>query len=211
MSRSQVPGWAESVAEAVIVVASIVYVIGGQTWSLIAWEALAVAYLAVGLIVAWPATHDDSEDTRAMRELRRWAWVLPVVSSVAGAYSAVLALVARSRMQQGLESGVLAVAACLGVVLSWSLLSVGFAQIYLAVDASEPESSRIDFPGESHRSMLAYLYFSFTVSASFATSDSDIRSIRIRRLVMLHSILCFFYNALVLAVSFQVLQQVITA
>ena len=104
----------------------------------------------------------------------------------------------------------LAVAACLGVVLSWSLLSVGFAQIYLAVDASEPESSRIDFPGQSNRSMLAYLYFAFTVSASFATSDSDVRSIRVRRLVMLHSILCFFYNALVLAVSFQVLQQVIS-
>ncbi|HJQ04352.1 MAG TPA: DUF1345 domain-containing protein [Nocardioides sp.] len=210
MSRPQVPGWAESVAEAVIVVSSLVYVIGGQLWSLVTWESLAVAYLAVGLFFAWPATHDDSGDVRAMQELRRWAWVLPVVSSVAGAYSAVLALVARSHLQQNVESGVLAVAACLGVVLSWSLLSVGFAQIYLAVDASEPESSRIDFPGQSNRSMLAYLYFAFTVSASFATSDSDVRSIRVRRLVMLHSILCFFYNALVLAVSFQVLQQVIS-
>lgn len=197
----------QSVAEATIILASLLYVVTAQLWALLAWELVALCYIVVGLALIWRGGATAFADAVVVRELRRWAWVLPVASSAVGAHSAVLALVARSQTQHTGENVLLAVAACVGVVLSWSLLSVGFAQIYLAIDASVPPRQRIGFPGPAPDTTLNYVYFAFTISTSFATSDALVRSLRTRRVVLLHSVLCFFYNALVLAVAFQILQQ----
>ncbi len=45
---------------------------------------------------------------------------------------------------------------------------------------------------------------------SFATSDVEVVGIRTRRVVLLHSIVGFFSNALVAAVAFQVLQGLVS-
>jgi uncharacterized membrane protein len=50
-----------------------------------------------------------------------------------------------------------------------------------------------------------FLYFSFTLGTSFAASDVTVTSQAMRWHVMVHSILSFFYNTVVLAVAFGIL------
>ncbi|MEZ2371333.1 DUF1345 domain-containing protein [Arthrobacter sp. RCC_34] len=85
------------------------------------------------------------------------------------------------------------------------MLQVGFAEVYevLAQAGRKPE---LRMPDERPLSSLDYLYFSFTIGTSFATSDVEVVGDRTRRVVLVHSIVGFFYNALVVAVAFQVLQ-----
>jgi uncharacterized membrane protein len=100
-------------------------------------------------------------------------------------------------------------AASLGVALSWMLLQVGFANTYRYISLTD-DSPAIRFPGPSAPSPMDFLYFSFTIGASFATSDAQISLPQVRRVATVHSVVGFFYNALVVAVAFQVLQQVVT-
>lgn len=74
------------------------------------------------------------------------------------------------------ESGALvAVAASVGVVLSRSLLHVGFGQAYQVLNASEEEPG-ITFPGRAGVAIIDFLYFSFVIGTSFAASRRSARS-----------------------------------
>ncbi|GAB10567.1 hypothetical protein GOARA_061_00060 [Gordonia araii NBRC 100433] len=209
MSRVPARGgfWVGAAAELAIIVASLVYVLSSEVWALITWEALAAIYLATGFALAWNGEQPSRVSRSELRMAARWSWALPLISSFAGVNSAVLALVARHDAAQ--NDIALSVAASIGVVLSWGLLNTGFAQMYEAADIAS-EHDAIEFPGNDRPVFLNYLYFSFTVGTSFATSDVTVKTLPARRLVLIHSVLSFFYNALVVAVAFQVLQHAVT-
>ncbi|MEV7693015.1 DUF1345 domain-containing protein [Microbacterium sp. NPDC089189] len=207
--RQRIARWVSTAVEIVLVVASIVYIASSELWALLAWVGLTVVYLAVGLAVSWGGRRENLGDRTEILFIARWAWVLPLISSGAGVNSAILALIAGGAKEPEQEQILLAVAASVGVVLSWTMLQVGFAHIYRALDASADRAG-IRFPGDPEPSLLNYLYFAFTVGTAFATSDAQVTTIRIRRVVMLHSVISFFYNALVVAVAFQVLQRMIS-
>lgn len=190
--------------EAAILLSSVAYLFVGEFWTLVVWETVTSAYLLGGLVVTWPGRRVD-ESRSTLREVERWSWLLPLVASATGAYSAVVALVAQADGGGALP---FAITASVGVVLSWTLLQVGFAHTYWAADGGGRRRG-VRFPGKRQPALIDYLYFSFTIGTAFATSDAQVESLGVRRVVMLHSILSFFYNALVVAVAFQVLQQVI--
>ena len=96
----------------------------------------------------------------------------------------------------------------MGIITSWLLLHAGFAHVF---EGMQHRSSSIvfEFPDSVNPSHGDYLYFSFTIGTSFATSDTMVRSTRARLVITVHSIAGFLYNALVVAVAFQVLQSLI--
>ncbi|MFD0997052.1 putative membrane protein [Pseudoclavibacter chungangensis] len=207
--RRRVAVWIEVVAELVMIGASCWYVIAGDLTALFAWEGVAVAYLLLVFGTAWSGERRPPATREEAGFVERWNWLLPLLSSVVGAYSAVVALGARADLARGVDSAVLAGAASLGVVLSWMLLQVGFAHVYEALAHRDGRTRAIDIPGTNAPSVLDHLYFSFVIGTSFATSDASIRGVRVRRTVLVQSVVCFFYNALVVAVAFQVLQQLV--
>lgn len=200
--------WAGAAAEISIIAASLVYVLSNELWALITWEVLAIGYLATGFTLAWSGKAPSGVSRGDVRAAARWSWVLPLISSFAGVNSAVLALIARGDGTH--NDALLGVAASIGVVLSWTLLHTGFAQMYEAVDIAAEEDA-IVFPGNDRPVLLNYLYFSFTIGTSFATSDATVKTLSARRLVLIHGVVSFFYNALVVAVAFQVLQHAVAA
>jgi uncharacterized membrane protein len=201
--------WAETVAVLLIVAASVAYLFSGAVTLLIAWEVAALAYLLAGLVAAWPGRLLGVGSPRELRQFSRWSWLLPLVSSASGANSAIIALAAKNDLERGAQSTLLAGAASLGVVLAWALLHVGFSHIYQALDAMQAKAEGIDFHDPGPRVTLDYLYFAFSIGTSFSASAAGVRTTRIRRVVLLHSILGFFYNALVVAVAIQVLQRLV--
>jgi uncharacterized membrane protein len=194
-----------TVVEATIVVAAITYTVTASLWALLAWEAVAVSYLLVGLAAVWQGSKAEAVSPRSAQALFRWAWVLPMASSLAGVNAAVMGLLASHASRADSASTGQLAAAAIGIIASWALLHVGFAQIYRAADAAR-ESPGIAFPAQTPTAALDYLYFSFTIGSSFATSDAEVTALPVRRIVLVHSIVSFFYNALVVAVAFQVLQ-----
>ncbi|GMA21198.1 DUF1345 domain-containing protein [Arsenicicoccus piscis] len=60
-------------------------------------------------------------------------------------------------------------------------------------------------PGHQHPRPVDFVYLAFTLGSSFATSDVEITSRRMRFRVLLHSVLSFFYNAAVVALAISVI------
>ena len=161
----------------------------------------------MGLITIWPGKPLEVIPEHEAKERYRWSWISNVFAAFVGIYSAVTALSANSQHDE--RSTILAVLASIGIALSWTVLHSGFAEIYQILDSSTEEKEKgISFPDNTN-SMLNYVYFSFTVAVSFATSDPTAVSVPVRRVVLIQSILSFFYNAIVVAVAIQVIQSYI--
>jgi Protein of unknown function (DUF1345) len=94
----------------------------------------------------------------------------------------------------------LAFMAALGVVSAWGVLHTSYALHYAYLYyRSEGSAGGLAFPGDESPSQRDFAYFAFTIGTSFAVSDVDVTDPAIRRAVLGHQILSFFYNASILA------------
>ncbi len=99
----------------------------------------------------------------------------------------------------------------LTIVLSWVFMHTVFALHYAHdyfVDVELPSpgapakpSSRLRFPGGGVPSYADFLYFSFTIGMTFQVSDVQIADSKIRRMVLLHAVVAFFYTTGILALA----------
>lgn len=104
------------------------------------------------------------------------------------------------------------VASVASVILGWFTVQVmgalHYAYEYYQVP-DRPDGANVerglDFPGEEAPDGIAFLYFSFTVGTSVATSDTKVTSNAMRRRVMAHLIFSHFYNTILLAAAVNVM------
>ena len=93
-----------------------------------------------------------------------------------------------------------AVMAALGVVSAWGVLHTSYALHYAYMYyRSEKSAGGLTFPSEQNPDQFDFAYFAFTIATSFAVSDVDVTDRAIRRAVLGHQILSFFYNTSILA------------
>lgn len=90
----------------------------------------------------------------------------------------------------------------LGVVAAWGVLHTSYALYYASrYYRSEESSGGLAFPGEQNLRLLDFAYFAFTIGTSFAVSDVEVTDPKMRRSVLGHQILSFFYNAAILTLA----------
>ena len=96
------------------------------------------------------------------------------------------------------------------IVLSWAFIQVMFAlhyahDYYMEVDLppakADLASERLIFPGERTPTYGDFLYFSFTIGMTFQVSDIQVTDAALRRLVVIHGALGFFYSTGILALA----------
>jgi uncharacterized membrane protein len=93
-----------------------------------------------------------------------------------------------------------AVMAALGVISAWGVLHSSFTLHYAYLYyRSEDSAGGLAFPSERSPDQLDFAYFAFTIAVSFAASDMDVTDRTIRRTVLGHQVLSFFFNASILA------------
>lgn len=104
-----------------------------------------------------------------------------------------------------------AVMAALGIPLAWAMLQTLFAFHYARLHFGRPggsarakaphEQGGIRFEGTPDPGIWDFLYFSFTVGMTAQVSDSVTLTPSVRRMVLVHGILSFFYNTVILALA----------
>lgn len=102
------------------------------------------------------------------------------------------------------KSDMLAVAlVVLTLVLAWLFSNVvyalHYAHLYYANDENGEDRRGLDFPECEEPDYWDFLYFAFTLGMTFQTSDVEIRSRRVRRVVLGHSLAAFVFNIGVIA------------
>ena len=88
------------------------------------------------------------------------------------------------------------------VVTSWVIITFSFALHYARRDI---EIGGLQFPGDDEPVFSDYVYLAIGCSATFGTTDTDIVTTAMRRIVSVHSIIGFFLNTVVIAVLLSLL------
>ena len=94
------------------------------------------------------------------------------------------------------------------VVSSWFLIhtvfTMHYAHAYYRDDDDDPStigSGGLEFPNEKEPDFLDFAYFSFVIGMTCQVSDVQISSQGIRRLALVHGLLSFLFNTVVLALA----------
>lgn len=99
-------------------------------------------------------------------------------------------------------------------VLVHTLFTLRYAHLYYEKipDTTGRKSAAmgLDFPNEKEPDYLDFAYFSFILGMTFQVSDVEITSRVIRRLALLHGLLSFVYNTVILAFSINIISGLIS-
>jgi uncharacterized membrane protein len=93
------------------------------------------------------------------------------------------------------------------IFFSWMFVAIVFAQQY--AHSYYLKAGQLVFPGTESPDYLDFAYFSIVLSMCCQTSDVAISSSSFRRLVMLHSIVSFFFNVIIIAITVNVVAGVL--
>ncbi len=97
------------------------------------------------------------------------------------------------------------------ILLSWVLLNtiftIHYARLYHYSKklAKGDKVGGVDFPGEQEPDYIDFAYFSFVIGMTFQVSDVTISSKVIRRYVLMHSIISFIFNTIIIALTINAL------
>ena len=176
------------------------------TRGLLAWDLGVLVYLSLSLYlfltepIARMATHAKEQQEG---EWTIFALTLAVVVvsfvAVAGEFSAMKSMPERWR---GAEVALVAVT----LLVSWLMTHVSFAfryaHEYYSFDDGGPDFDRgLDFPNETKPDYMDFLYFAMVLGMTFQVSDVQISSRKLRRVAVLHGLLGFLFNTVIVALT----------
>lgn len=187
--------------------------LGTVTRLLVAWNIGTLADIVLnGIMVA-------RADTRTMR----WRagitddgkWVMLGLSTVAAlaAMGAILIEIGIAKNLKGSSAGIHYLLAGFTIVSAWVFIHLSFALHYAheffdETKTLEGEDSQIKgglrFPDTEVPDYWDFLYFSFVIGVASQTADVEITSKEIRRTSLAHSILSFFFNSAILALTINI-------
>lgn len=98
------------------------------------------------------------------------------------------------------------------VALGWATIptmaAVHYAHLYWRPDDEAPEGSGthggLDFPGDNEPGGSDFLYYSMVIAMTAQTADIGITKTAMRKLTMLHSVVSFFFNTVLVAAAVNV-------
>ncbi|WP_192177623.1 DUF1345 domain-containing protein [Mesorhizobium amorphae] len=102
--------------------------------------------------------------------------------------------------------------ALLSIPLGWftihAMTALHYAHVYWMDDEETGSKSKqkkpvggLEFTGKERPDGWDFLYFSTTVGMTSQTSDTEVSTTQMRRIVLLHSILSFFFNTIIVAAA----------
>ncbi len=160
------------------------------------WSALALIFTGWTWILLWPFTPEETEKHAHDEEPRRlWMVAGLILVGAVASLAGVLVLLKDGRQWAGLGIA--------SVVLSWFTIHTLYALIYARHFYNPRHRGGIDFNsplGHDYRPCFKDLfYISFAVGMSFAISDTNLGSTRMRTTALGQGLLSFVFGAIIIA------------
>ncbi len=174
------------------------------TWDVFALCVLALAWLTI------TTTPRDKIRLRAQKQDlgHTVIFIFIIVAACAGLF-AVVFLFRTNKHEPGAHSILHLVSGLLAIVFSWLLVHTVFGLRYAHTfygDDDDPKTKNahaggLDFPGNAAPDYMDFAYFSFVIGMTFQVSDVQITSRVLRRVVLVHGMLSFAFNTVILALT----------
>ncbi|MCX2573296.1 DUF1345 domain-containing protein [Pedobacter sandarakinus] len=186
--------------------ASLILTMGALARVMLGWDVFCLVLITLHWVMFFNTSVSETHlKAITQDETRGEIFAIVVVSTFAGLLAVILLLVSKDVAPLDL------VVAISGMFLSWFLVhttfAVRYAHLYYAktnkLDAHK--GAGLDFPGDSEPDFVDFAYFSFVLGMTFQVSDVEISSRKIRRLSLLHSLIAFIFNTVIVALTINAL------
>ncbi len=169
-----------------------------------AWDCFALTLL----ILIWIAILNSGIDhIRYRARTQDLSRLLIFIFTVAAACSSIFAvIVLLSAARKGSHLGLHATLSILAILSSWTLVHTMFAMRYAHAyyggdQSAKAHSGGLEFPSDDCPNYLDFAYFSFVIGMTCQVSDVQITSKSLRTLALIHGILSFGFNTIILALT----------
>ncbi|MGJ7490564.1 DUF1345 domain-containing protein [Variovorax sp. ZT4R33] len=183
--------------------------ISGIARGLAAWSFGSAVYLALAW---WLAQTFDAQRTRARSQSLDPPNVLILIvmlTAVGACIAAITLLLQQVQRMVGVERAAYIALGLLALASSWLLIhtiyAFHYAHRYYQAELQKTDAGPgLDFPGKLDPDYFDFLYFSFVIGMTSQVSDVQVTSRAMRRITLVHGVLSFAFNMLVLALSINV-------
>ena len=199
-----------------LVVAVLAYFVAGtqvhfRTQTIVTWNAFAAAALACAWWEIFVSSPSVVVRTAKLQDSSRMLIFLFVIVAAFASLFAVGFLLGGAKSETGARlTGKLLLGATT-VLSSWALIhtlfAMRYAHLYYTIEEDETvesDGNGLEFPGEGMPDYLDFAYFSFIIGMTCQVSDVQITERSIRRMALLHGVLAFVYNTVILALSINI-------
>lgn len=198
------------------VVAVIAYFVAGtqvhfRTQIIVTWNAFAAATLACAWWEIFVSSPSVVVRTVKLQDSSRTLIFLFVIVAAFASLFAVGFLLGGAKAESGARLTAKLLLGATTVLSSWTLIhtlfAMRYAHLYYTLDEDETvecDGNGLEFPGEGMPDYLDFAYFSFIIGMTCQVSDVQITERSIRRMALLHGVLAFIYNTVILALSINI-------
>ncbi len=180
------------------------------TRMLIGWDTGVGLYLLQTYTMFWRANVGKLQ--RRAKEQDEGEFTILLLTMVATLASIAAIVIELGGAKQSGHIALSALLATATILLSWGFMHTMFSLHYAHEYYGERRDGKIgglDFPGTEEPDYWDFLYFSLVIGMTSQVSDVQITSKVIRRAVSVHGVLSFFFNLTVLALSVNMLSNLI--
>lgn len=181
-----------------------------QARGLLAWCLGAGCYL---VLAWWLAVEFNAGRTRARAQAQDQSGMVLFLLMLLVVLASVAAIVLMLQSVKGLSTAqrtghlILAMTA---LAFSWLLMHTIFAfryahRYYQQLLEPGPNGGGLDFPGKLEPDYFDFMYYAYVIGMTSQVSDVQVTSRAMRRLTLVHGVISFAFNMVVLALSINVI------
>lgn len=189
-----------------------------STRLLMAWNIGAVFFIV--MMIALMIRSDDADMKRHAQQMDEGRFAVLFTSLVAALASLASVVVELSRVKtaSGNDFVFYISLSVVTIFVSWTFIQIIFTEHYAHEYYMHTEGGRrrsneagagLAFPSEHKPDYLDFLYFTVTIGVANQTADIAIRSRPMRILVLIHSVISYFFNATILALSINIVSSLL--
>ena len=178
-------------------------------WLLVSWDIGALFYLAATAAMMARSPAGDIQQHSQEQDEGAFALLVITVAAAVASLAAIfveLSLVDIKARGYGLHLA-LAIAT---VVLSWMVIHTIFALHYAYEFYGDSDcTGGLKFPDDDKPDYWDFVYFAFVIGMTFQVSDVAVTNKVLRRMVVAHGVLSFFFTAAIIALTVNIASNVI--
>lgn len=178
------------------------------TASIAAWDVFAITVLVLAWMMILLTPASALRRRARAQDLSRTLIFIFAVAAACWSLLAVGFLLHTNKVDPQPHVAIHLALALFAVIAAWSLMHTVFGLRYAHTfygDNDDPKRAEhaggLEFPSEQAPNYLDFAYFSFVIGMTFQVSDVQITSREMRQLVLVHGLLSFGFNTVILALA----------
>lgn len=171
---------------------------------MIGWDVFSIVYLFISWMILFNAKPESIKVIAGRQDTRSYLVFLILCVAIISSVVTILLLITH-RQHWAMNKLLVTAIYIFGVTASWGLhhtiFAFHYAHMYYGDARKNPAAGGLGFPGDEKPDYMDFAYFSFVIGMTFQVSDVTITSPKIRRFALMHSVLSFGFNTVIVALS----------